>query len=395
MPAENNHSDGHSDNTNMKTHKRPLYFGAGPAKLPSSVLQKIVQDTREYSEGLSIVELSHRSKEYERMNDQALEGLRKLCGFDPSHYSVLFVPGGATLQFAASVMNVMNRLDINDRYTTTIDYLISGYWSQRAADEAESLGYRVRRVNLVERDKTSGDSIVTLPPVDTLNKIVYYCQNETVDGVELPEIDFKQRVVICDVSSNFLTRPLNPRLYTILFAGAQKNAGIAGVTIVAVNETMLPLDRKCPQAPAMMDYFVHKRADSIYNTPPVSAVNAVKHMVDWILLESDDSCTLHQLDARAREKSSKLYALQKDTGVYYCPIQPEQYRSRINVVLKLRQRDEDDQVKATEDLISKARKHGISGIEGHRSVGGLRVSLYNAVDIEDVDELVKFLKENV
>jgi phosphoserine aminotransferase len=347
---------------------------------------------------LSIYELSHRSKEYAAINQRAIRGLRALIGLDEREYSVLLMPGGATLQFAASIINLQARMQGD---LGAIDYLVTGHWSEKAAEEAERLGFPVRRVNLVREEVDAEGKkvkVVTLPDINGLGNTVYYCQNETIDGIELPELDFgPDRHVICDCSSNILSRPLNPHRYTILFAGAQKNVGVAGATIViakrrvAVDPPIAP--HRLHSLPTMLDYKEHDKAESILNTPPAMSVYVVALVVEWL---TEQFGTLHELDAFSQTKASSLYSLVDpgSTTKLYCPIQPVAYRSRMNVVLRVK--GEVSSAAAAEDrLVTEASARGIEGIKGHRSAGGLRISLYNSISVKEVEELRRFLLEHM
>lgn len=381
-----------------QSNRNRLYFGAGPAKLPKPVLDTMHTDMFNIADtNLSIFELSHRTKEYEQISQRAVDGICRLMSIDKDEYAVLLVPGGATLQFAASVLNMVCRMDGDTMIT--IDYLITGHWSEKAAEEAELLGLPVRRVECVSRviDPQTGNHkhVITLPRMDTLSDLVYYCQNETIDGVEVPELvpSRPTQHLLCDASSNILSRPVNIRNYAVLFAGAQKNVGVAGVTIViAKRATCVTPLLKQPLA-SMLDYHKHEKCRSIYNTPPMVAVYGTALVVEWLERQFG---TLHAVDSYSQRKAAILYsmlALDQNTNgkkcALYCPVEPVNMRSRINVVLRL----QSSQKAVTDtDIIQSAARNGIEGIQGHRTAGGLRVSLYNSVTVEEVEELRKFLE---
>lgn len=372
------------------TKRNRLYFGAGPAKLPPPVLSTIRSDMFNIAAtNLSIFELSHRSKEYQKINKRAIEGLSRLIGITDDSHVVLLVPGGATLQFAASVLNVNARRPI----TASIDYLITGYWSEKAADEAQRLGLPVKRIQCVSiqtDDHGNPQHIITLPSMDTLSDTVYYCQNETIDGVELPELEPARptQYLLCDASSNILSRPLNPKNYAVLFAGAQKNVGVAGVTIVMARRDLV-VGGDNNNLPSMVDYYEHYKNDSIYNTPPMVAVYGTALVVEWLASEFG---TLHAIDSFSQRKAALLYSLLDTTSSHYNPIHPARFRSRINVIMKPKIHCKEEE---EEKLIGAAAEHGIEGIQGHRSTGGLRISLYNSITEAEVRELCDFLKKRL
>ncbi|CAB3983578.1 phosphoserine aminotransferase-like [Paramuricea clavata] len=349
-----------------------INFAPGPAKLPQEVLIQAQKEILNYeSTGVSVLELSHRSKEYTALNQEAIDNMRKILDV-PSNYKVIFCQGGGYGQFSFVPMNLMKE-------GGSADYLVTGTWSSKAANEAAKHG----QVNYVF---PKPKAFTTIPDVKEwkLNKdasYVYYCANETVHGVEFDFIPETNGVpLVCDMSSNFLTRPVDVSKFGCIIAGAQKNIGCAGVTVVIVREDLL--GRSLPYCPTSFNYKVVADANSLFNTPPTYSVYIMSLVLKWILKEGG----LTEMAKRCVMKSSALYNILDNSNGFYNSLVESTARSRMNVVFRLPSED------LEKKFVSEADEQGYMHVKGHRSVGGLRVSLYNAVMLHEVEHLIEFMK---
>ncbi|KAI9205399.1 pyridoxal phosphate-dependent transferase [Polychytrium aggregatum] len=367
----------------------PVYnFSAGPAVLFRSVLEKAQSELLDFANtGSSVMEISHRSKEFERVNDETEADLRALYNV-PDNYKILFMQGGATAQFSAVVYNL-----IPGGKSQPADYVVTGAWSEKAVAEAKGLG---AKVNVVCNTKASGHN-GSVPPVSEWKfspdaAFVFYVDNETIHGVEFPEFPFDAVPagvpVVCDMSSNILSRPCDVSKYGVIFAGAQKNIGPAGVTVVIIREDLL--SRKSPDfpCPVCLDYKICAANKSLYNTPPTFAIYlsglVFKHL---IAIGGIGAITAHN-----NRKAEVLYdAIEKSSGFYRCPVQPA-YRSRMNLPFRIYKDGQPSE--ALESLfVKEAEARRMSQLKGHRSVGGIRASLYNALPLEASAALAAFMTE--
>lgn len=374
-------------------------FGAGPAKLPVQVLNQLQHDLINWNAtGMGILEVSHRSAEFQSLMEGCEKRLRDLVNI-PEDYAVLFMPGGGTLQFAAVVYNLLRR---GQAVPTVLTYLASGSWSQKAAQEAEKIlkdhpQCIVERVSLLssqEGTKSLLDpSQWKIPPKSAF---IYYCENETIEGVEMPSSEFISDTLrqlditaslVADMSSNFLSRPIDVRRFSVIFATAQKNFGPAGITVVIVKRDLLsnPEERLLPVA-TMLDYAIFDTHQSLYNTPPVFAIHACDLVFDWLKQAFGD---LSKVDSFSRRKCGLVYdVIEQSGGFYSCPVK-DKVRSRMNVVFRIRGGNKVFE----EEFIKGAEERRLHQLRGHRSVGGIRVSLYNAITLGDVGIVVDFMQE--
>ncbi|KAJ8413939.1 hypothetical protein AAFF_G00065370 [Aldrovandia affinis] len=364
--------------------KRTVNFGAGPSKLPQAVLLEAQKELLDYNGlGISVMEMSHRSSDFMKILNRAQSLLRKLLDI-PENYKVMFMQGGGSGQFSAVPLNLIGLKE--DRCA---DYLVTGTWSAKAAKEAEKYG----KVNIVHPKQ---DSYTKIPDLSswTLNpsaSYVYYCCNETVHGVEFNFIpETKGVVLVSDMSSNILSRPVDVSKFGLIFAGAQKNMGCAGVTVVIVREDLL--GKALKECPVVLDYEVQAENNSLYNTPPCFSIYILGLVLEWVQ-NIGGAAAIEKLN---KEKSSMIYdIINGSSGFYVCPVDTK-CRSRMNVPFHIGKKDGDD---ALEKLfLDGASKRGMISLKGHRSVGGIRASLYNAVTIEDTrmlaDFMMEFLKEH-
>ena len=352
---------------------RIFNFSAGPAVLPVDVLETAQRELLALpGVGMSILEVSHRSKVFEDVLAKAEAGVRQLASV-PSNYRILFLQGGASLQFAMVPMNLLAP-------DATADYLVTGVWANKAAEEARKIGKvhvaattRAEQFTRVPR----AEEIVLTPGA----AYVHMTSNNTIYGTqwkELPEVG--DIPLVNDTSSDMFSRPIDIGRHGLIYAGAQKNMGPAGVTLVIVREDLLA--RSTASLPAMLSYAVHAENGSLYNTPPVFAIYMVGLVVRW-LNERGGLAAIAKVNER---KASRLYAEVDRTGFFRGTAQKDS-RSLMNVTFRLPDEELEKQ------FVKDAEKAGLDGLKGHRSVGGIRASIYNAFPEEGVDALVGFMKE--
>ena len=354
------------------SRRGPVYnFGAGPAMLPAPVMEQAQAELLDWQgTGMSVMEISHRSEEFIAIADQAETDLRKLLEI-PDNYRVLFLQGGASSQFAMVPLNIVS----GDQGA---DYLHTGIWSGKAMKEAA----RFCPVNTLASTENSG--FTTLPEAAGLQAspdaaYLYFCDNETINGVEFDYLPEAGDVpLVSDMTSNLLTRPLDVSRFGIIFAGAQKNIGPAGLVIVILNEDLL--GRSGRVIPSLYDYAVHAREGSMYNTPPTFAWYIAGLVFQWILEEGG----VGEMQARAEKRASRLYR-SIDASDFYINNIDNSCRSRMNVPFSLAEESLNGK------FLAEAKKWGLLALRGHRSVGGMRASLYNAMPLDGVDELVDFM----
>ncbi|KAJ3188684.1 hypothetical protein HDU85_004398 [Gaertneriomyces sp. JEL0708] len=373
----------------MASGRRIWNYSAGPAVMPQSVLHRAAAELPDWNNtGMSVMELSHRSPEFESILAAAESNFRTLLNI-PANYKVLWMQGGATSQFSALMYNL-----IGDA-SKTADYIITGAWSEKAMQEARRLG---AKTNAVVNTKATGHT-GQLPPVSEWkytpaeeSAYVFYCDNETVHGVEFPSLPegIPEGVpVVCDMSSNILSKKVDVSKYGVIFAGAQKNIGPAGVTVVIVREdligTKMHPDFTCP---IMFDFKICTDNNSMYNTPPTYGIYMAGLVFEW-LLELGGIATIEQLNIR---KAGKLYtAIDESNGFYKCPVE-RAYRSRMNIPFRI-YKDGQPAKELETEFLKQAEGQGMLQLKGHRSVGGIRASLYNAMPEEGVQALITFMEE--
>nr|KAG5694691.1 hypothetical protein BaRGS_010017 [Batillaria attramentaria] len=328
--------------------------------------------------GVSVMELSHRSSDFTRIITTTENNLRKLLNI-PDNYRVLFLQGGGTGQFSAIPLNLLSL-----KPGQTADYIVTGSWSAKAAQEAEKFG----KVNLVI-PKVKKYTDIPEPETWNLNpeaSYVYYCANETIHGVEFQYIPETNGVpLIVDMSSNILTRQLDISKFGAIFAGAQKNIGCAGVTLVIIREDLI--GKALPICPIIFDFKVQVGNNSLYNTPPTYSIYIMGLVFEWILAQGG----VPEMEKKAITKSTMVYDMvDSSNGFYVCPLS-KGCRSRMNVPVRIGAPEGDEAME--KKFLEEAEKNKLISLKGHRSVGGLRISLYNAVTVEETQVLVKFMKE--
>ncbi len=352
-------------------------FSAGPAILPAEVLQQARDEMLDWhGSGMSVMEMSHRGKEFMSIAAKVEADLRELAGI-PDNYKVLFLSGGASSQFAMVPMNLL-------RGKKSADYVNTGEWSKKAIKEA-------KKYCAVNISASSEDTNFTYAPaqdkwmLDPAAAYVHYTPNETIGGVEfnwVPDLSLVNGNVplVADMSSSILSRPLDVTRFGLIYAGAQKNMGPAGLTIVIVREDLL--GTVVPGTPTMFDYKIHADNDSMYNTPPTYAMYIMGLVLEW-LKRNGGLVAMEKINIA---KAGLLYDLFAATDFYHCPV-AESDRSRMNVPFTLKDAALDGV------FLQQAQARGLIQLKGHRSVGGMRASIYNAMPIEGVAALVKFMKE--
>jgi phosphoserine aminotransferase len=360
---------------------RTLNFNAGPATLPLPALERAQQELIDFAgSGMSVMEHSHRGKEYEAVHDEALGLLRKLLAVPASH-EILLLQGGASMQFALIPMSFLPP-------GGDADYIVTGAWGSKAYSEAHKwAGIVGSHVHVAASSNDCAHTRVARPDEAKLTPdaaYVHWTSNETIHGVQyLEPVRFGEAPQICDVSSDFLSRPLDVVPFAMIYGGAQKNIGPSGVTVVIGSKDFIESGRK--DLPGILQYREHAEARSLLNTPPTFGIYLMRNVLSWL----QDLGGLPAIEKRNRAKAAVLYAaIDANAEFYKCPVDKGS-RSVMNVVFRL----------PTEELetrfVAEAKKAGMVGLKGHRSVGGVRVSLYNAVEPAWVDTLVGFMKDFV
>ena len=352
---------------------RVYNFSAGPAVLPEEVLQEAAAEMLDYRGiGMSVMELSHRTKDFQKIIDDAEADLRTLMGI-PDNYKVLFLQGGASLQFAMIPMNFMkNRV---------ADYVVTGQWAKKAAAEAKIYG----KVNVIA---SSADKTFSYIPdlsnvtIDPQADYVYICQNNTIYGTTIRNLpDTQGKPLVADISSMFLSEPMDVTKYGMLYGGVQKNVGPAGTVIAIIREDLIT-DDVLPGTPTMMKYKIHADNGSLYNTPPAYGIYICGKVFKWLL----NMGGLEEMKRRNERKAAILYDFLDRSEMFHGTVRKED-RSLMNVPF----------ITGNEELdakfVKEATAAGFKSLKGHRTVGGMRASIYNAMPQEGVEKLVAFMEE--
>ncbi len=351
---------------------RAFNFSAGPANLPEAVLEQAKAELLDWhGSGMSVMEMSHRGKEFMSIAEQAEADFRSLLNI-PNNYKVLFLQGGASSQFAMVPINLLRGSHDN------ADYFNTGIWSKKAIAEAKKFG----KVNLVSDSEVN--HFTTISPSSSWQlgdnaAYVHYTPNETINGLEFQTIpDVGDKPLVADMSSTILSRPLDVSKYGLIYAGAQKNIGPAGLTIVIIHEDLAKAD--LPPMPAMLSYKTHIDAGSMYNTPPTYAWYIAGLVFKWL----KDLGGLEVMGQRNQRKAEALYTAIDQSDFYDNPVDPA-YRSWMNVPFALKNAD------LNKTFLAEAKEAGLLTLAGHRSVGGMRASIYNAMPEEGVQALISFM----
>ena len=352
---------------------RVFNFSAGPAVLPEAVLQKAREDMLDWhGSGMSVMEMSHRDKEFMSIAQGAEKSLRELMNI-PANYKVLFLQGGASTQFAAVPMNLL-------RGKTTADYVNTGEWSKKAISEAK----RYCTVNIAGSSEASKFTTAPQQGELKLNKdaaFVHYVANETIGGVEFNYVPDTGGVpLVADLSSTILSRPVDVSKFAVIYAGAQKNIGPAGLTVVIVRDDLF--GQTLAGTPTMFDYKILADNESMYNTPPTFAWYLAGLVFDWVKQQGG----LSKMAEINKRKAMKLYNYVDESGFYKNPVDPK-CRSWMNVPFTLKDAALD------EPFLKEAKAAGLVSLKGHRSVGGMRASIYNAMPEAGIDALIALMAD--
>lgn len=352
---------------------RVYNFSAGPAVLPEEVLQEVADEMLDYNgTGMSVMEMSHRSKAYQEIIDTAEADLRELMNI-PDNYKVLFLQGGAHLQFAMVPMNLMKN--------KVADYIVTGQWAKKAAKEAELFG----KVNVVASSADKTFSYIpdcSDLPISEDADYVYICENNTIYGTKFWNLpNTKGKDLVSDVSSCFLSEPVDVSKYAMIYGGVQKNIGPAGVVIVIIREDLITEDT-LPGTPTMLKYKTHADNGSMYNTPPAYGIYVCGKVFKWLKKMGG----LEVMKKRNEEKAKVLYDFLDSSKLFKGTVRKED-RSLMNVPFVTG----DEELDAK--FVKEAKAAGLENLKGHRSVGGMRASIYNAMPKEGVEALVEFMKK--
>ncbi|MCL7026434.1 hypothetical protein MKW94_025716 [Papaver nudicaule] len=362
-------------NSTSPSLDRVFNFAAGPATLPENVLKKAESELVNWrNSGMSVMEMSHRGKDFVSIIEKAESDLRTLLNI-PSEYAVLFLQGGATTQFASIPLNLCNPND-------SVDYIVTGSWGDKAFKEAQ----KYCKPNVIWSGKS--EKYTKVPSFGDLKqnpdaKYLHICANETIHGVEFkdyPTPKNKDGILIADMSSNFCSKPVDVSKFGIIYAGAQKNVGPSGVTIVIIRKDLIGNAQEI--TPVMLDYKIHAENNSLYNTPPCYGI----YMCGLVFEDLVNQGGLVEVEKRNMKKAEILYnAIDGSGGFYRCPVE-KSVRSLMNVPFTL----EKSELEA--EFIKEATKEKMVQLKGHRSVGGMRASIYNAMPLAGVEKLVDFMK---
>ncbi len=352
---------------------RVYNFSAGPAVLPEEVLQEAAAEMLDYKgTGMSVMEMSHRSKAFETIIQEAEADLRELMGI-PDNYKVLFLQGGAHLQFSMIPQNLMKN--------GVADYIITGQWAKKAFKEAQKYGKAVAVASSEDKTFSYIPDCSDLA-IDDDADYVYICENNTIYGTKFKTLpDTKGKTLVADVSSCFLSEPVDVSKYGVIYGGVQKNIGPAGVVIVLIREDLITEDT-LPGTPTMLKYKTHADADSLYNTPPAYGIYICGKVFKWLKAKGG----LKAMKEYNERKAKVLYDFLDESKLFKGTVVKED-RSLMNAPFVTGDPDLDAQ------FIKEASAAGFVNLKGHRSVGGMRASIYNAMPMEGVEKLVEFMKK--
>ena len=351
---------------------RVFNFSAGPAVLPETVLKQAASEMLNYrGSGMSVMEMSHRSKVFEKIHQETKEKLRRLMNI-PEEYEILFLQTGATGQFSMIPLNLIGK-------TGAADYAITGNFSNLAYKEAKKYG-EIRVVASSAEDK-----FTYIPAQESLKlspdaSYFYYCANNTIYGTEWQYVPETGKVpVVCDMSSNIMSRPVDVSKYGIIYAGAQKNMAPAGLTVVVIREDLA--GHELPYTPIMMNYKTMIDKDSMYNTPPCWCIYMLGLNLDWV----EENGGVEGMEKLKKLRSGMLYDTLDNSKLFTCPAQPGS-RSGMNVAFRTGNSELDAK------FVKEATEAGFVNLKGHRNVGGMRASIYNAMPVEGVEKLCDFIR---
>jgi len=352
---------------------RVYNFSAGPAVLPEEVLKEAAEEMLDYKgTGMSVMEMSHRSKAFQQIIDDAEADLRELMNI-PDNYKVLFLQGGASQQFAAIPLNLMKN--------GVADYIVTGQWAKKAYQEAQKFG-KANKIASSEDKTFSYIPDCSDLPISEDADYVYICENNTIYGTKFKELpNTKGKALVADVSSCFLSEPVDVSKYGVIYGGVQKNVGPAGVVIVIIREDLIP-EEAMDNVPTMLQYKTQADAGSLYNTPPCYGIYICGKVFKWIKKMGG----LEAMKERNEKKAKILYDFLDSSELFKGTVEAKD-RSLMNVPFVTGDADLDAK------FVAEAKAAGFENLKGHRTVGGMRASIYNAMPIEGVEKLVEFMKK--
>jgi len=351
---------------------RAYNFNAGPAVLPVEVLEQARDEMVDFNKsGMSIIEHSHRGKEYDAVHQEAAANIRKLLNLT-DEYAVLFLQGGASLQFAMVPMNLLGA-------GQTADYVNSGAWASKAVKEAKLIG----SVNVSAN--TEKDIPTKLPRIEDLKltkgaAYVHITSNETIAGTQWKKFPVTEAPLVADMSSDMLSRSFDAKQFGLIYAGAQKNLGPAGVALVIIRKDLA--ERVSEKVPTMLKYKTHIEENSLYNTPPCFSIYIMMLVTRWV-----QKMGVANLYKQNVDKAAKIYSAVDNSGGFYKGTAVREFRSDMNITFRLPSEP------LEETFVKEASKLGMKGLKGHRSVGGIRASVYNAFPLEGINALVAFMAD--
>ena len=353
---------------------RVYNFSAGPAVLPEEVLREAADEMLDYQgTGMSVMEMSHRSAAFDKIIKTAEQDLRDLMGI-PDNYKVLFLQGGASQQFAAVPMNLMKN--------GVADYIVTGQWAKKAYQEAQKYGKAVKVASSEDKTFSYIPDCSDLP-IDDDADYVYICENNTIYGTKYKKLpNTKGKTLVADVSSCFLSEPVAVTKYGVIYGGVQKNVGPAGVVIAIIREDLIPEKPAVENTPTMLAWKTQADADSLYNTPPCYGIYICGKVFKWLKKMGG----LEEMQKRNIAKAKVLYDFLDESKLFKGTVRKED-RSLMNVPFVTGDKDMDAK------FIKEATAAGFVNLKGHRTVGGMRASIYNAMPIEGVEKLVAFMKQ--
>ena len=353
---------------------RVYNFSAGPAVLPEEVLREAADEMLDYQgTGMSVMEMSHRSAAFDEIIKTAEQDLRYLMGI-PDNYKVLFLQGGASQQFAAVPMNLMKN--------GVADYIVTGQWAKKAYQEAQKYGKAVKVASSEDKTFSYIPDCSDLP-IDDDADYVYICENNTIYGTKYKKLpNTKGKTLVADVSSCFLSEPVDVTKYGVIYGGVQKNVGPAGVVIAIIREDLIPEKPAVENTPTMLAWKTQADADSLYNTPPCYGIYICGKVFKWLKKMGG----LEEMQKRNIAKAKVLYDFLDESKLFKGTVRKED-RSLMNVPFVTGDKDMDAK------FIKEATAAGFVNLKGHRTVGGMRASIYNAMPIEGVEKLVAFMKQ--
>ncbi|WP_282035385.1 3-phosphoserine/phosphohydroxythreonine transaminase [Metabacillus indicus] len=351
--------------------KRTHNFNAGPAAIPLAVLEKAQSELIDFKgTGMSVMELSHRSKPYEDVHNKASELMRELMGI-PDEYEVLFLQGGASLQFAMIPMNFQ-------KSGSPAHFVMSGVWSEKALSEAQKLGETAIVASSKEQQYTFVPEIFEDP---SEGSYIHITSNNTIYGTQWKTFPKTKLPLVADMSSDIMSRKIDVNQFSLIYAGAQKNLGPSGVTVVIVKKEML--ENANQDIPSILKYETHSKQNSLYNTPPTFAIYMLSLVLEWIK-EQGGLAAIEELNER---KAQIIYSCIDSSGGFYRGHAKKESRSDMNITFTLENEE------LTKAFLKESKDRGFSGLNGHRSIGGCRASAYNAVPLEACEALAEFMAE--